>query len=180
MQKKWIFISLAIAAIGTTLGVISYRRSKAIKGELKNSDNSLEGSSDEGDALKTYESGSEEQGSSQLKKSEKLTSNSMVIGSKGRPVGIMQAYMNYKYGTNIKVDGRYGTELRDALKDKLKWFCSSYIGDKTCEIKNTDSPYKDATYLIIKKDKGFMDYLKKVMPPVAREYESVIFGGAKY
>jgi len=183
MNKTWVYIGVGVLLIGGTIAFVSYRRKKQVEEQRKKYDTSIEGAL--GKEQELYETGSEEQGSVQYKKSEKITPTTLVIGSKGRPVGLIQAWMNFKYGSNIKVDGRYGQELRDALRDKLNWWCGSYgFGDSSCTIKSTDTPAKEAIAALKSKNKQFMDYFMKVYPAVGKEFEPIVWGGlsltAKY
>lgn len=179
MQKKWIYIGLGVVAVGATIGFISYRNKKAVKDALSKSDNTLEGSGGS-KGSETYEAGTEEQSSVQFKPSVLLTPTTMKIGSKGRPVALIQSYMNYKYGTNLNVDGRYGSELRDALRDKLGWYCGWYkMGDSTCTITSTESPAKDALSSLLS-DAAFKKQFGKDYIKVAKEFEPVKWGGVNF
>ena len=182
MEKKFIYMGLGVLGIAATIGTVYYINNRSARRKSESTDTSLEGSSGKDDKLDLHEAGAEEQGSIKYKKSEKITPTTLVIGSKGRPVGVIQAYMNYKYGTTIAVDGKYGTELRDALRDKLGWYCGAYggLGDLNCTIKSTESPAKDAIDLLKKKDKNFLNYFMKVYPPVGREYEPATWGGVGF
>lgn len=179
MNRTWVYIGIGVLAIGGTIAFVSYRRKKQLEKQMKSTDTSVEGAL--GKPQEVYEAGSEEQGSVQYKKSEKITPTTLIIGSKGRPVGLIQAWMNFKYGANVKVDGRFGQELRDALRDELGWWCGSYgMGDSSCTIKSTDTPAKEALAAMKTKNKQFMDYFMKVYPAVGREFEPVTWGGIAF
>jgi hypothetical protein len=178
MKNKLIYISLGLLIASGAIIIASIKkRNKDDDKNNENNDNINSSDISIKNPKELFEKDFEEQGSTDLKKSEKITPTTLVIGSKGRPVGFIQAWLNYKYGANIKVDGRFGQQTRDALRDKLGFWCGSYgLGDKECTIKSSDKFVKDA-FKAIKDDKNFLNYLKKVYTPVIKEYEPVEWGG---
>lgn len=177
MNRK-VLIGFGIVGFATaaTIFIVNHKRSSDVKKKLAESDTSADSASEK--LNEVSEPNPEEQGSTQLKKSVKITPTTLVIGSVGRPVALFQAYLNYRYGTSVKVDGRYGNETRDALRDKLNYICTSYVGDSTCAIKSTDDIAKSALRAVL--DKGFMNYFKPYYKTVASEFEPIKWGGVQF
>ena len=179
-NEKIIAISiLAISAV--TVGVIVYTSNKKHKKGMSETDTSLEGAEDK-DVKDLLDSVSdEEQSSKSLKPSKDITSDTMKLGSSGRPVALIQSWLNYKYGEKIDVDGRFGAGTRDAIRNNYITYPCGYggVGDPKCPISYKGKVAQEAVKGLAY-DKTFQKYFINKAKSVWKEFEPMKWGNINF
>jgi len=63
-----------------------------------------------------------ERAENQKKKATDNKGDELTIGMQGKRVALLQAMLNYAFGGNLRIDGKYGESTRDAVYNTLSWY----------------------------------------------------------
>jgi hypothetical protein len=156
--KIIIGIIAGVVVVGTGIGIGVYYHNKNKQGGDKGDDKG-------GDTKGGGTSGnSDTPTSEEVTSTQKLKPNDTIIkiGSYGKSVAIFQAILNYKFGANLTIDGKFGGDMVKAIR-KLNPACGMGatvvgvgIGDTECD---STKLYK-ALLIKFGKDPAFVKYLK--------------------
>lgn len=155
MNKKLVIgIIVGVVVIGTVTGIVIYNKNKNKSG------GGNDGGSSDGKGGSS--SGSDTPTSEEQSTIDKLPSDTVIkIGSKGRKVAMYQAWLNWKYGAGLTVDGRFGDSLMKAARKHLDSTCGlsvKSIGDTECRL---DNNYKVNKLLTVDlRNPAFSKYMK--------------------
>lgn len=135
-KKLIVGIIVGVVVVGTAAGIGYYYYNKN-----KNKGGNGGGSDDKkGGGGST--SGSDTPTTEERSSSEKLPSDTVVkIGSKGRKVAMYQAWLNWKHGAGLTVDGKFGDSMMKAIRKYVDSTCGIGttvagvgVGDTQCDI----------------------------------------------
>lgn len=174
-STKWAIGILAVAA--ATTGIIIYRTRKQ-REDLE--EPSLDKQLTDKEVFAKLSEG--ERGSQQKKKTLNITSDSIQLGSAGRPVALIQAWLNYKHKANLDVDGKFGEATRAAIRKAfyITMPCGyGGVGNPKCPLKCSDTLVVEAK-MGLGHDKKFQEYFIKAVKPVWREYEPYSWCGLNF
>ncbi len=134
--KIIIGIIAGVVVVGTGVGIGIYYHNKKKKGGGGSSGN--ESNETKGGGVGT---------SGDAPTSEEITSNQKLkgndttikIGSYGKKVAMYQAWLNWKYGANLNIDGKFGDAMMKAVRKYLDSTCGlsvAGVGDTQCRLDN--------------------------------------------
>lgn len=132
-KKLIIGIAIGVVLIGAASGIGYYYYNKNKKKGSGGSDDTKGGGG-------TSSGGSDTPTTEERSSSEKLPSDAIIkIGSKGRKVAMYQAWLNWKYGAGLTIDGKFGDSMMKAIRKYLSSTCGvsvAGVGDTDCRIDN--------------------------------------------
>lgn len=156
-KKLIIGIVVGVVVIGAASGIGYYYYNKNKK---KGSDGSSDDTKGGGG---TSSGGTDTPTTEERSSGEKISSNDTIIkiGSYGKKVAMYQAWLNWKYGANLTVDGKFGDAMMKAVRKHLSSTCGVSVvgvGDTECRIDNNYKVNKLFTEAL--KNPEYMKYLK--------------------
>lgn len=134
--KIIIGIIAGVLVIGTGVGIGIYYHKKNKKGGGKGGDNNNETKDGSGGGTSGDVPTSDEIVSNQKLKPNDTT---IKLGSYGKKVAMYQAWLNWKYGANLTVDGKFGDAMMKAVRKYVFPTCGisvGGVGDTECRLDN--------------------------------------------
>lgn len=123
--KIILFSSIGLVAIVSAILLVRKSKKDKLEDSMKKDENGKDLSKAEIKEVKKQNASIAEVGEDEITTKTLIPSDypPLKIGSRGRFVATLQMALNYVHGLKMKVDGRFGGELRDALRDYEGFYC---------------------------------------------------------